>query len=624
MEIIKTKNLTFTYPGENRAALTDISMRVIDGEFITLCGKSGCGKTTLLRQLKPAIAPFGAKSGEVFFEGRKISELPLREQTSEIGFVMQNPDNQIITDKVWHELAFGLENLGLKNNEIRARVAEMAAFFGIGDLFNKNISALSGGQKQVINLASVMVMQPKILLLDEPTSQLDPIAAQNFIEMLSRINREIGTTVILSEHRLEEAFAVSDRVIVMEEGKIIADNPPKAVGEILKKTDNDMYVALPTPMRVHFSVENSEPCPLTVREGKAWLEKVTHTIDIKQNIIEDEKRPDEQTVICLKDIWFRYEKNSPDVLKGINLDVKKGEFYAVVGGNGTGKTTLLSVISSTQRAYRGKVKAEGKVALLPQNPQTLFTEKTVALDLERISKDYSTEADICDIVGLLGRHPYDLSGGEMQRVALAKVLLTKPDILLMDEPTKGLDAHFKEKFADIIGNLANEGITVIMVSHDIEFCSKYAHRCGMLFDGVIVSEGAPRGFFTGKSFYTTAANRMARSIMPDALLAEDIIFALGGKIPERKQEEKKDIAPTPQPPVKKAKLSVKNIISGIVFAALFLILQFIKIEETDKWLDAAKKVLQFIFLGISLTNLLPKKESYILPQKKKSVNKLKT
>lgn len=615
MDIVKTQNLTFTYPGGRTPAIKNISITAGRGEFVTVCGKSGCGKSTLLRQLKPVLSPCGDVSGEIYFNGMEIKGLSLREQAEKIGFVMQDPDNQIVTDKVWHELAFGLENLGTPPDQIRVRVAEMVSFFGIGDWFYKSTTQLSGGQKQILNLASVMVMRPQLLILDEPTSQLDPVAAQNFLETLSRINREIGTTVIMTEHRLEEAFAISDRVIVMENGEIIADDSPEKVGEILKTSGNDMYIALPTPMRVHFAVPNGQKCPVTVREGKKWLEKM----EVNRGMVFPD--PDcncGESAVKVKDVWLRYEKNLPDVLKGLSINIKKGEIYAVTGGNGAGKTTLVSAIAGLCKAYRGKILLGGRISMMPQNPRTLFGEKTVELELQEMAEDYERVAQLCELEGLLEMHPSDLSGGEAQKVALAKVLLSNPEILLLDEPTKGLDAHFKEKFAGILKNLAQNGMTVIMVSHDIEFCAKYADRCGLLFDGIIVSEAAPRSFFAGKSFYTTAANRMAADVISDAIVAEDIILACGGTLPPEKKGEEKKIAPRERMPEKKQrKISPKNIALSVAFAGLFLICHFAPVDRRSEWVNILMLTAEFIFLAIALTRLIPQRQIVFSAKTKK-------
>ncbi len=562
MEVFKIENLSFTYPQGRNKALDDVCINIKQGEFITLCGKSGCGKTTLLRLLKSALAPFGNLKGNIYFKDKLLSEVPAPAQAAEIGFVMQNPENSIVTDKVWHEIAFGLESLGYPDAEIRARVAEIASFFGIQNWFYKDVNELSGGQKQLLNLASVMVMQPTVLILDEPTAQLDPIAAQSFLKNLEKINRELGTTVIMSEHRLEDTFAVSDRVIVMDDGKIIADGTPQNVGVILKEKNHEMYYALPTPMRVYGAVADNTRYPITVRQGREWLDEYSKENPLNADLIPkaSEEGSQAEVVLELKDVWFRYEKDLPDVVKGLDLCINKGEFFAIVGGNAAGKTTALSLMSGLNKPYRGEVYVKGEkiskisrlygeiLGVLPQNPQDLFVKKTVYLELldmlsgREMSKEDKDEkikyiSDLCRIGGVLENHPYDLSGGEQQRAALAKVLLNTPEILLLDEPTKGLDAHFKQIFADIINELKSAGVTVVMVSHDIEFCAEYADRCAMFFDGNITSQGNPREFFAGKSFYTTAANRMARNHLPDAVLAEDIICACGGKMPERKMEK---------------------------------------------------------------------------------------
>ena len=392
MESFKVENLSFNYPDKCDKALENVNITINQGEFILLCGKSGCGKTTLLRLLKSSLAPHGEISGSIYFNGKPLASYDTKEQASNIGFVMQNPDNQIVTDKVWHELAFGLESLGYKQTEIRTRVSEMASFFGIQTWFYKKVTELSGGQKQLLNLASVMAMQPSVLILDEPTSQLDPIAASEFLKTLEKINRELGTTVILTEHRLEDAFPMADKVIIMDDGEIIVASTPEKVSKILKEKNHDMYKALPTPMRVHSEVKNTLPCPLTVRDGRTWLEEYSKENPLNPDVIPDDVlKENNNIVIEIKDAWFRYEKDLPDVVKGFNLSVCKGELFCLVGGNGTGKTTALSLISGLNTPYRGdvlikgqsisKIKSlyDGLLGVLPQNPQSVFVKKTVIL-----------------------------------------------------------------------------------------------------------------------------------------------------------------------------------------------------------------------------------------------------
>ena len=598
--LLEIKDLSFAYPNEDKRALNHISLSVNEGEFLVICGKSGCGKSTLLSHLKTPLTPHGKRKGDILFQGAVLSELSNRIQSEKIGFVLQNPDNQIVTDKVWHELAFGLESLGCPNQEIRLRVAEMASYFGIQDWFYKNVTELSGGQKQLLNLASIMAMHPELLVLDEPTSQLDPIAASDFLETVKKINRDLGTTVILTEHRLEEVFPSADRVVVMENGTIFADGTPSYIGKVLKEQEHEMFLAMPVPMQIYAKADTNLDCPITVRDGRQWLDQVCRERKIKpeqkdgvshelhgkrkgQNHHFTEKNtgekcrmrehllrePNQKALLECKDIWFRYDKELPDVVKGLELKLYQGEFYCLLGGNGTGKTTTLSLISRLRKPYRGKILLNGKdlrkysdkelfrefLGVLPQNPQSLFVKKTVELELfemvgglkEKKDEEYHLSmekreavagiAKVTHLKELLHRHPYDLSGGEQQRLALAKILLLRPKLLLMDEPTKGMDSYFKEEFADILKLLKEQGVTIFMISHDIEFCARYGDRCGLFFDGSIAASGSPQEFFSGNNFYTTAANRMARKYFPTAVTGDEVAARLLNHAVEKNTEE---------------------------------------------------------------------------------------
>ena len=538
------QNLNFSYPTRpDQPVLQDVSLRVERGEFLAVIGKSGSGKTTLLRHLKPILAPHGKKTGAILFEDQPIESLDLRAQSSRIAYVMQNPDHQIVTDKVWHELAFGLESLGLDQATMRLRVAEMASYFGIQGWFHRNVCELSGGQKQLLNLASVMAMHPDVLILDEPTSQLDPIAASDFLNTVRKINLELGTTVIITEHRLEDIFYAADRVAVMDGGRVIACDAPRVVARRLREMEHDMFAALPAPTRIFYGVEGAESgeCPLTVREGRNYLS--AHFKSGGASLPEEAAIDDiEDPMLSIREIWYRYEKNSADILRGVNLDVPRGSLFSILGGNGTGKSTLLRAICGVCPPYRGKIQIDGKpvkkyksgqlfhkmLAMLPQDPQSLFVKKTVREDLaEMVEKGEDARIDevveICEITHLMNSHPYDLSGGEQQRAALAKVLLTDPKLLLLDEPTKGIDSFFKQKFASILKKLTARGVTVVMVSHDVEFCAQYADLVGMFFDGQMITMNTPRRFFACNSFYTTAANRMSRHVFPNAVSVEDVI-----------------------------------------------------------------------------------------------------
>ena len=540
MAHFQIENLSFSYPVANgKPCLQDINLTIERGEYVVLCGASGSGKTTLLRQLKTALAPHGKKTGSILFNGTPLEQVSPAQQAACIGYVMQNPDDQIVTDKVWHELAFGLESLGIDQKTMRARVAEMACYFGIADWFHKDVATLSGGQKQLLNLASIMAMQPQVLILDEPTSQLDPLAATDFLNTVRKINLELGTTVIITEHRLEDIFPYADRAVVMDSGRIIANDTPRNIGKQLYRENSPMFTAMPTAVRVFYGARGQGECPLTVREGRNWLSKnyVNPEVTGLPAEVPAEKR---EIALSLTDLWFRYEKQSMDVLRGVTAEIPAGSLCAIVGGNGAGKSTTLKAISGNCKPYRGKVKIFGKatekykgkelyrgcLAMLPQDPQSLFVKSTVRDELAEMTKDpekLAQIASLCQVENLLDSHPYDLSGGEQQRTALAKVLLTEPKLLLLDEPTKGIDSFFKEKLAEILCKLREQGVTILMVSHDVEFCARYADQVSMFFDGQILTTDTPRRFFGNNSFYTTAANRMSRHVFNLAVTAEDVV-----------------------------------------------------------------------------------------------------
>ena len=591
MNLVEVKDFSFSYPECSHKVLEHVNLKIKEGTLNVVCGRSGCGKSTLLRQLKTVLAPAGNTSGQILYRGVSLKDTDHRTQSQEIGFVMQNPDDQIVTDKVWHELAFGLESLGCDNATIRLRVAEMASYFGIQQWFYKNVAELSGGQKQLLNLAAVMAMHPSLLILDEPTSQLDPIAASDFLETVKKINRDIGTTVLLTEHRLQDIIPYADRIFVMDEGGVFMDGTPREIGTALGRQKHGMFLSMPVPMQIYGETRSRLTCPLTVSQGRQWIQEYIEEKGITKEQIQqanqrlagsthaqDNKLPGEtagsegkgilaglksrnhtpEPAIQMKGVWFRYEKDSPDVVRDLSLEVKKGEFYALVGGNGTGKSTTLSLLSRVHQPYKGRIYLEGKdlrsfkdnqlycgyLGVMPQNPQSIFLKKTVLEDLysviggkkEKLSKEYNLSmkkekaiegiVSLTHLNGLLDRHPYDLSGGEQQRLALAKVLLLRPKILLMDEPTKGMDAEYKEELGGILKKLQSHGMTIFMISHDVEFVAEYADTTGLFFEGNIVTSKKTRDFFAGNNFYTTAANRMARGLFPEAVTGKDVVACL--------------------------------------------------------------------------------------------------
>lgn len=588
MTMLEIRDFSFKYSGANELTINSANMSINEGDFAVLIGKSGSGKSSLLRNICASIAPHGEKSGEILLSGTPISDLTKREASTLIGFVQQNADNQIVTDKVWHELVFGLESLGLSNLEIRLRAAEIATFFGIQTWFHKNVSELSGGQKQILMLASIMIMQPKLLILDEPTAQLDPIATTEFIETLKRINRELGTTILITEHRLEEVFQYANSVFFIEDGKIVFSGTPQNVVGHVVDSNSSMFYSMPTTAQIYVAVDENKDFPLNVEQARRWIANKKVVSDIEDNFIENKN----DYVIETKDVWFRYEKEHENVLKGMSFAVREGEFYCMLGGNGVGKSTALRLLSGLKKPNRGTIKIKGKkineytgnelyngiIGVVPQNPQSLFSKKTAREELKEMSAQYLEIAELMDLKECLERHPYDLSVGEQQRLAIAKVLLCNPSILLFDEPTKGMDNFFKIQFAEIIRNLKERGITVLMISHDIEFCAQYADRCGLMFDGQVITENNARDFFSGNSFYTTVSNKLARDKIDKAITVKDVVEALGGKVKEF--AEKKQFPKTPlkgesdEPKKEKPlgkdtnKISLKVIISWLVVLAL--------------------------------------------------------
>lgn len=542
MEILSIKDLTFSYPNKENFALQNVNLSINSGDFVVVCGQSGSGKTTLLRMLKKEIAPYGEKQGTVYYKGEDVEKLDDKISAQKIGFVFQKPDQQIVTDKVWHELAFGLESLGYDSDYIRLRVGEMANYFGITSLFRKKTTELSGGQKQLMNLASVMAMSPDVIILDEPTSQLDPITANDFITTLKKINDELGLTVIIIEHRLQEVFPIADKVAVMENGKVICYDTPRNVCE--KLSNHPMSQGFPSAVRIWQKSGSKGECPLTVKEGRNFinLNFSERKLPLRNTI------PNTEDIITLKDVFFRYEKGGNDILSGTNLSIKKGEHFCILGGNGSGKTTTLKILAGLLKPYRGKVIIDNNkmtkkttadfnrlgVAMLPQNPESVFLKSRVIDDytelckIKRIEKSayedkINSVAKKLGIKDLLENHPYDLSGGEIQKCALGKVLISEPKILLLDEPTKGVDAYSKIALSKILQEIKSGGVTIITVTHDVEFASIVADRCGLFFDGEVLSSLVPQEFFSKNNFYTTASSRISRDKFANAVTVDDVV-----------------------------------------------------------------------------------------------------
>ena len=455
---VELERYSFSYAGEQVCVLKDVTCAVERGSFTVLAGLTGSGKSTLLSALKPEVAVAGEASGTIRIMGDDPETLDARESACRVGFVMQDPENQLVTDTVWHELAFGLENIGTERLEMRRRVAETAHFFGIGSWFDRKVADLSGGQKQLLNLAAVVVMQPSVLVLDEPTSQLDPIAAKSFFEVLGRVNEELGITVIIIEHRLEEVLSMADHVLFLRDGALAFDGTPQAFIAWLAKDENNFTAALPAATRIaHIMLKGQKDglsaaphangldgvlpannLPLTVRQGRAFLEEraeecasACETTTWKPRVPRKHQTP----LLRANDVWFRYSKEDPFVLRGVDFDVYAGQIAALVGGNGSGKSTLLSALAGIRKPERGKVrKAQGtKIALMAQDPKSLFVCDTLLDDLMEWSEygNYGLDEvqDIMermDLVGYEKRHPYDLSGARFRKRRLRRLSCSIP------------------------------------------------------------------------------------------------------------------------------------------------------------------------------------------------------
>lgn len=536
MALFTIKDLSFTYALANKPALNALNFEINEGEFIVVCGSTGSGKSTLLKMMKKEISPIGKCEGSIEYNGSSLDNLAATKSASEIGFVMQNPSSQIIHDMVYSELAFGLENIGTKPEVIAVKIAEISSYFGINNWYQRKTSTLSGGEKQILNLASTLVMNPKVLLIDEPTAQLDPIAASDFLITLKKINEDFGITIILIEHRLDEVFSLADRVMFLNEGRILAFDNPKEVGKKIK--DERLFLNLPSLFRLAKKLKLNE-YPLTVKEAQNLISDFPKS-SLELNIKEFQKKKE---VFKIKNLYFKYERNQNDILEDLSLKIYESEIFSVVGSNGSGKTTLLKLIANLLKPYYGKIKLDSKnidsykeselyknnLAYLPQDPKDILFAMTVEEELGLNNIEDEEILDLfktLEINELVGKHPDDLSGGETQKLAIAKILLQKPKVILLDEPTKGLDPFLKTKLANILEELRLKGLTIIIVSHDIEFVARVSTRVGLLFSGKILAISDPRTFFSSNYYYTTIINKVAKTQYPNAIIEDDLVKLL--------------------------------------------------------------------------------------------------
>lgn len=464
MPAIEVRGLSFAYPGAAAPVLEGLDWSVPQGAFALLVGGTGSGKSTLLSLLKPEIAPAGELAGELRVLGEDVADMDVRASAERVGYVFQDPENQIVCETVWHEMAFGLENLGLARDEMRRRVAETSYFFGPEDWLHRDTDTLSGGRKQLLSLAAVLALRPRVLLLDEPTSQLDPVAEKNFLHALFRVNRELGCTVVVATHQPRPMLEYATRAYRIEDGRVceVADMASLGGREGLLTSDACQ------------PAQGEAPGAAAIREG-----------------------------------WFRYDRASGWVLRGLNVAFSAGAVHAIVGGNGCGKSTMLSVLAKTAKLQRGRMmRGAASAALLPQNPKALLVAETVRDELMEWAStcgyDEVTAQEQAARLGLAGleaRHPYDLSGGQRQLLALAKLLLIGPELLLLDEPTKGLDLASRHIIARALRDHAKAGGTVIMATHDLDFAEQVSDDVAMMFDGEIACMEPPADFFADNVFY---------------------------------------------------------------------------------------------------------------------------
>ena len=526
MKILLAQDLTFKYRNSEKNILNNISFSVDKGDFAVICGKSGCGKTTLLRLIKSSLSPDGDLSGSLL----------CRFDDSKIGYVFQNPESQIVMDNVFDELIFGCENLGMDTSLIRLRLSEITAYLGIEDLLDKKCSTLSGGQKQLINLASIMMMEPELIILDEPFSMLDPIASATFLSILTRLHTELGITIIICEHDLDNILKIASSIIYFTENDdanslVTFDSSDKFIDYVITK-DKTYIKSLPS--LVNFAVQAKDnntitfdDYPLTVSDWKNYLsnQPSEEFVNFAKAYQKHSKNTDDDAAVCikLKNLCFRYEKALPDIINHLNLTIKKGDFFAIIGGNGAGKTTLLSLLTGYRKPYSGKIKITGSIGYLPQNPAYAFVEDNVWEDLRLLCKNNSIPYDrihatmekypvFLELKDYFDCNPLDLSGGQMQLMALFKILLLSPDILLLDEPTKGLDGFHKAKLSDLLQSLRADGTTIVMVSHDLVFVSENATDCGMMFQGDLSVSDSCNNVLGFNHFYTTPVYRILKGL----------------------------------------------------------------------------------------------------------------
>jgi energy-coupling factor transport system ATP-binding protein len=525
--IINIEHVTYTYPGEGRAALRDFSLRVFDSEFLLVTGVSGAGKSTMLRLFNGLVPHFygGTLSGSVRVAGRDpVAEGP-GDMSDVVGLVFQDPEAQFVAEIVEDEMAFAMENAGLPLQTMRKRVEEALNALGIEHLRGRRVSTLSGGERELVAIASVLTLHPRVLVLDEPTSQLDPQSAEEVLDSLVKLNRDLGLTVVLSEHRLERVVEHADRILYLDPEQAPLLGEPR---EVLAKAP------LAPPIVQVGKLLGWQPLPLTIKEARRF----TSGTDIAEPPLEPTAtRDDAAPAFDLRGVWFAY--GGREVLRGLDLRVSSGEITALMGRNGAGKTTILKLAVGLLKPARGHVTTLGLdtrraslddisrlVGYVPQQPDVLLFADTVQGEVDFTRRSHGLPPDGAGLLAQLGlarygsADPRDLSVGERQRVALAAVLSGEPSAVVLDEPTRGLDYLQKEALAIILRGLRDHGKAVLLATHDVELAAQLADRVVLMGDGSVVADGPAREVMSGSLVFTSQVNKLFRS--PALVTVDDV------------------------------------------------------------------------------------------------------
>jgi energy-coupling factor transport system ATP-binding protein len=540
--MISFSDLSYRYPGQDRPILRNITLEVEDGEFLLVMGPSGAGKSTLLRCLNGLVPHFygGTVRGCVRVSDRDPVVLGPRGMADIVGFVLQDPESQFVVDKVEDELAFALENQGFNALVMRKRVEEVADQLNIAHLRGRSVNTLSGGERQRVAIAAVMTLQPQILVLDEPTSQLDPQGAEEVLDTLVRLNQDLGLTVILSEHRLERVVQYVDRVLYLRgNGEApILDEPRAVLGQ----------VDLTPPMVSLAKKLNWSPIPLTVKEGRRFATQFRRQSSREtkgQSPVSGSLDPKAPMSISVQKLAYAY--NGHPALRDVSMDIRRGEFVALMGRNGSGKTTLLKQLVGLLKPDRGEVEItnsdfQGRmntrrapveeiiqsVGYVPQNPNALLFNDTVRQELDFTRRghglppgEYSALLSTLGLSSHADRYPRDLSVGERQRVALAAILVAEPWVLLLDEPTRGLDYWQKAALTAFLQRAKAQGRTIVMATHDVELVAQCADRVVLLSDGQVVVDGPARQVMSESLVFASQINKLFRD--PNLLTVKDVL-----------------------------------------------------------------------------------------------------